>query len=105
LCIAICAVFCAGMRITVGSVYGNHRHRPWHMQPGGNGFTSYIDETKAASLAYGLDRMGRELRIAVIDPGGDALDVTIMKTVRCRVPRITPCPVTCSTLNCRKEAV
>jgi molecular chaperone DnaK len=38
-----------------------------------------VNEPTAASLAYGLDRMGEELRIAVIDLGGGTLDVTIME--------------------------
>jgi len=37
-----------------------------------------VNEPTAASLAYGLDRLGEELRIAVIDLGGGTLDVTIM---------------------------
>jgi molecular chaperone DnaK len=37
-----------------------------------------INEPTAASLAYGLDRAGEELRIVVIDFGGGTLDVTIM---------------------------
>ena len=37
-----------------------------------------VNEPTAASLAYGLDRSGEELRIAVIDFGGGTLDVTIM---------------------------
>lgn len=37
-----------------------------------------VNEPTAASLAYGLDRAGQELRIAVIDFGGGTLDVTIM---------------------------
>jgi molecular chaperone DnaK len=36
-----------------------------------------VNEPTAASLAYGLDRLGQELRIAVIDFGGGTLDVTI----------------------------
>ena len=38
-----------------------------------------VNEPTAASLAYGLDRIGQELRIAVIDFGGGTLDVTIME--------------------------
>jgi molecular chaperone DnaK len=38
-----------------------------------------INEPTAASLAYGLDRQGQELRIAVIDLGGGTLDVTVME--------------------------
>jgi molecular chaperone DnaK len=38
-----------------------------------------INEPTAASLAYGLDKAGQELRIAVIDFGGGTLDVTIME--------------------------
>lgn len=38
-----------------------------------------VNEPTAASLAYGLDRIGEELRIAVIDLGGGTLDVTIME--------------------------
>lgn len=38
-----------------------------------------VNEPTAASLAYGLDRAGEELRIAVIDFGGGTLDVTIME--------------------------
>lgn len=38
-----------------------------------------VNEPTAASLAYGLDRIGEELRIAVIDFGGGTLDVTIME--------------------------
>lgn len=38
-----------------------------------------INEPTAASLAYGLDKAGQEMRIAVIDFGGGTLDVTIME--------------------------
>lgn len=38
-----------------------------------------VNEPTAASLAYGLDRVGEDLRIAVIDLGGGTLDVTIME--------------------------
>ncbi len=38
-----------------------------------------VNEPTAAALAYGLDRAGQELRIAVIDLGGGTLDVTIME--------------------------
>lgn len=38
-----------------------------------------VNEPTAASLAYGLDRLGEELRIAVIDLGGGTLDVTLME--------------------------
>ena len=38
-----------------------------------------VNEPTAASLAYGLDRAGEELRIAVLDFGGGTLDVTIME--------------------------
>jgi len=38
-----------------------------------------VNEPTAASLAYGLDRLKEELRIAVIDLGGGTLDVTIME--------------------------
>ena len=38
-----------------------------------------VNEPTAAALAYGLDRTGQELRIAVIDFGGGTLDVTIME--------------------------
>jgi molecular chaperone DnaK len=38
-----------------------------------------VNEPTAASLAYGLDRAGEELRIVVIDLGGGTLDVTIME--------------------------
>ena len=38
-----------------------------------------VNEPTAASLAYGLDRAGEDLRIAVIDFGGGTLDVTIME--------------------------
>jgi molecular chaperone DnaK len=38
-----------------------------------------VNEPTAASLAYGLDRAGEELRITVIDFGGGTLDVTIME--------------------------
>ena len=41
--------------------------------------TRLVNEPTAASLAYGLDRLGQELRIAVIDFGGGTLDVTIME--------------------------
>ena len=34
-----------------------------------------VNEPTAASLAYGLDRLGEELRIAVIDLGGGTLDL------------------------------
>ncbi len=38
-----------------------------------------VNEPTAASLAYGLDRLNEELRIAVIDLGGGTLDVTLME--------------------------
>jgi molecular chaperone DnaK len=38
-----------------------------------------VNEPTAASLAYGLDRLGEELRIAVIDLGGGTLDVTVLE--------------------------
>jgi molecular chaperone DnaK len=38
-----------------------------------------VNEPTAAALAYGLDRLAQELRIAVIDFGGGTLDVTIME--------------------------
>jgi molecular chaperone DnaK len=38
-----------------------------------------VNEPTAAALAYGLDRLGEELRIAVIDLGGGTLDVTLME--------------------------
>lgn len=38
-----------------------------------------VNEPTAASLAYGLDRLGKELCIAVIDLGGGSLDVTILE--------------------------
>jgi molecular chaperone DnaK len=38
-----------------------------------------VNEPTAASLAYGLDRLAQELRIAVIDLGGGTLDVTLME--------------------------
>jgi molecular chaperone DnaK len=38
-----------------------------------------VNEPTAASLAYGLDRLGQELRIVVIDLGGGTLDVTVME--------------------------
>src|SRR5574340_1065460 len=38
-----------------------------------------VNEPTAASLAYGLDRSGQDLRIAVVDLGGGTLDVTIME--------------------------
>jgi molecular chaperone DnaK len=38
-----------------------------------------VNEPTAAALAYGLDRLGQELRVAVIDLGGGTLDVTIME--------------------------
>ena len=37
-----------------------------------------VNEPTAASLAYGLDRLNQDLRIAVVDLGGGTLDVTIM---------------------------
>ena len=38
-----------------------------------------VNEPTAAALAYGLDRLNQELRIAVIDLGGGTLDVTVME--------------------------
>lgn len=38
-----------------------------------------VNEPTAAALAYGLDRLGEDLRIVVIDLGGGTLDVTIME--------------------------
>jgi molecular chaperone DnaK len=37
-----------------------------------------INEPTAASLAYGLDKEGKDLKIAVLDLGGGTFDVTIM---------------------------
>ena len=37
-----------------------------------------VNEPTAASLAYGLDRLGQELKIVVVDFGGGTLDVTVM---------------------------
>ncbi|NIT14789.1 MAG: molecular chaperone DnaK [Candidatus Dadabacteria bacterium] len=37
-----------------------------------------VNEPTAASLAYGLDRLGQDMKIVVIDLGGGTLDVTIM---------------------------
>jgi molecular chaperone DnaK len=41
-----------------------------------------INEPTAASLAYGLEKTGRELKILVFDFGGGTLDVTIMEMWR-----------------------
>lgn len=38
-----------------------------------------VNEPTAAALAYGLDRTGEDMKIAVIDFGGGTLDVTIME--------------------------
>src|SRR3989338_2887019 len=38
-----------------------------------------VNEPTAASLAYGLDKSDKELKIMVIDFGGGTLDVTIME--------------------------
>ncbi|MBT9589001.1 molecular chaperone DnaK [bacterium] len=38
-----------------------------------------VNEPTAAALAYGLDRLDQESRIAVIDLGGGTLDVTVME--------------------------
>ncbi len=38
-----------------------------------------INEPTAASLAYGLDRAGKEMRIMVFDLGGGTLDVTLLE--------------------------
>jgi len=38
-----------------------------------------VNEPTAAALAYGLDHLGQELRIAVVDFGGGTLDITIME--------------------------
>lgn len=38
-----------------------------------------VNEPTAASLAYGLDKSGEELKIVVVDFGGGTLDVTIME--------------------------
>jgi molecular chaperone DnaK len=38
-----------------------------------------VNEPTAAALAYGLDRLGQEMRIAVMDFGGGTLDITIME--------------------------
>ena len=38
-----------------------------------------VNEPTAASLAYGIDRLGEELTIVVIDFGGGTLDATIME--------------------------
>jgi len=38
-----------------------------------------VNEPTAAALAYGVDRLAQELRVAVIDFGGGTLDVTLME--------------------------
>ncbi|MCX6694813.1 MAG: molecular chaperone DnaK, partial [Candidatus Altiarchaeota archaeon] len=38
-----------------------------------------INEPTAAALAYGLDKEGKEMKIAVLDLGGGTFDVTIME--------------------------
>jgi len=38
-----------------------------------------INEPTAAALAYGLDKHGKEMKIAVLDLGGGTFDVTIME--------------------------
>ena len=38
-----------------------------------------VNEPTAACLAYGLDKVGKEMRILVFDLGGGTLDVTIME--------------------------
>ena len=38
-----------------------------------------INEPTAASLAYGLDKVNKDLKIMVFDFGGGTLDVTIME--------------------------
>lgn len=38
-----------------------------------------VNEPTAAALAYGLDRLQQDLRVAVVDLGGGTLDVTIME--------------------------
>ena len=38
-----------------------------------------INEPTAASLAYGLDKANKDLKIMVFDLGGGTLDVTIME--------------------------
>ncbi|MBI1969092.1 molecular chaperone DnaK [Candidatus Woesearchaeota archaeon] len=38
-----------------------------------------VNEPTSASLAYGLDKVGKELKILVFDFGGGTLDVTIME--------------------------
>lgn len=38
-----------------------------------------VNEPTSASLAYGLDRLKQDLRVAVVDLGGGTLDVTIME--------------------------
>lgn len=41
--------------------------------------TRLVNEPTAAALAYGIDRLGQDLRILVIDFGGGTLDVTVME--------------------------
>jgi len=38
-----------------------------------------INEPTAACLAYGLNKVGKELKIMVFDFGGGTLDVTVME--------------------------
>ena len=54
-----------------------------------------VNEPTAAALAYGLGRLGQEVRIAVIDLGGGTLDITIMEfgkgvfEVKAQVPGVS----------------
>ena len=51
-----------------------------------------INEPTAASLAYGLDKADKELRIMVFDFGGGTLDVTIMEMAQGCLLYTSPSP-------------
>jgi len=71
-----------GMGVISAPAYFNNNQRNATKEAGemaGLEVLRVVSEPTAASLAYGLDRTGRDLRVAVLDLGAGTFDVTILK--------------------------